>query len=457
MDRGRVDRAQSSGDRGLLRERGLSIADSGPKAQRDLRPMWLVLGACALMLAGGFALKSQCLAPWTDYHQYSSLCYNDIQPLWALRGVGARVFPYIHGDLVDGRLTDGAIEYPVLTGVFMWVSGASVRDENAYLIRSALLLAPFALLTSYFLADLTKLRALLWAAAPALVLYAFHNWDLLAVAATVAGFWLWWRGRSVATSVCFAIGGALKLFPLLFLLPLGIEQWASRGRRVSLRAVAVGVGAFALINLPFVLANFDGWWATFEFHALRGPNFDNIWAIRTLGPLELPALEPADLNRVTAILTGVMFIGAFAFGFRRMKQDGSYPFVQVSAALLAAFLLWNKVHSPQYALWLLPFFVLLRVNVGWWVAYTLVDLAVYIGVFRFFYDACSRNDCRIFAEPTFAQRLMNVGVFGRAGLLALLFLVFLAAQLASPRDVSHPPARLSKARRSAMESGTASE
>jgi uncharacterized membrane protein len=410
--------------------------------------VWLVVGVCALTLAGGFALKGRCLQPWTDYHQYSSLCYNDIQPLWALRGIAARTFPYVNGDLVDGQLLNGAIEYPVLSGVFMWASGALADDTNDYLVHSALLLAPFGLLSAYLLADLTGRRALLWAVAPSLVLYAFHNWDLLVVAAAVGGFWYWWRGRSVFAALCFGIGGAFKLYPLFFLVPLLLERWTRGHKREAAIVAGTGMGSFVIVNLPFALANFNGWWATFEFHRLRGPNFDNIWSVREFGPLSLPALDPGQLNLVSAVLTAAMFVGALAFGIRRLKDGGGYPFVQVSAAMLASFLLWNKVHSPQYTLWLLPFFVLLRVNIGWWVAYSIVDVAVYAGVFRFFYDVCSTNACRPFADPTFAERVMNWGVFGRAGLLGILFVIFLAAQAAPGRGASYPSARLTSDRRS---------
>jgi uncharacterized membrane protein len=408
--------------------------------------VWLVAAVCALTLGAGFALKGQCLQPWTDYHQYSSLCYNDIQPLWAPRGIAARTFPYVDAELVDGELTNGGIEYPVLTGVFMWASGAGATDINDYLVQSALLLAPFGFLTAFLLADLTGLRALLWAAAPAVVLYAFHNWDLLVVAASVAGFWYWSKDRATLAALCFGVGGALKLFPLFFLVPMVIERWTSKERRESAGCAAVGTGTFALINLPFALANFNGWWATFEFHRLRGPNFDNIWAVRSVGPFTLPALDPGDLNVVTASFTAIMFVFALTYGFRCLHREGRYPFIQVSAALLAAFLLWNKVHSPQYTLWVLPFFVLLRINVVWWVAYTAVDLAVYVGVFRFFYDVCSAAGCRPFDEPTLAQQVMNLGVFGRAGLLGVLFVVFLRSHAAGLS--SHPVTKLTPRRRS---------
>ena len=52
-----------------------------------------------------------------------------------------------------------------------------------------MLLAVAGLLTAALLAWLAGLRSWWFALAPPLVLYAFHNWDLFAVCATVVAFW----------------------------------------------------------------------------------------------------------------------------------------------------------------------------------------------------------------------------------------------------------------------------
>ena len=54
----------------------------------------------------------------------------------------------------------------------------------------AVLLAVAGLLTAALLAWLAGLRSWWFALAPPLVLYAFHNWDLFAVCATVVAFWV---------------------------------------------------------------------------------------------------------------------------------------------------------------------------------------------------------------------------------------------------------------------------
>lgn len=395
---------------------------------------------CVVALIAGFFFKAQCLQPADGRQLYERLCYSDLPPLYGLRGVADNVFPYVHGELdAGGGLVNGAIEYPVLTGLFMWVTGLPVHDVNQFFVVSALAMAPAALATAYLLARMTGWRALLWAAAPAVVLYAFHNWDLLVVGAAVAGLWSWYTRRPVAAAVWFGIGAAFKMYPAFFLAPLFFDELRRRGARAAFGAAFAGVATFALVNLPFFLGGREGWLATYEFHRRRGPNFDNMWQLwfpsdTWLG--EYGALTPDRLNFATAALTAIFFVGALCHGWWRARRDGEYPFLQVCGALLAAFLLWNKVHSPQYALWILPFFALLGVNVLWWVLYTAVDAATYYGVFQWFYDLSQGRDF------TAAKKAMFGGVWGRAVLLLVLFAVFLRAR-AAPRPpepiLSHPP------------------
>jgi uncharacterized membrane protein len=382
----------------------------------------VVLAISLLFLIGGFALKAQCLAGFGG-REYSQLCYNDIQPLYGIRGIADEVFPYVDGELAGSELTGGAIEYPVLTGVFMWASGLPVSTVNSYLIISAVLLAPFALVTTWLLWRMSGHRALLWAAAPAIVLYAFHNWDLLVVAAVAGGLYAWWRGGPNWAAVAFGVGGALKMYPLMFLGPLALDCLWRKDVRGATKVVLTGAGTWLGANLPFMIANFDGWYATYGFHRQRVANFDSIWQFGW----------PTWTAEHTNLVTTSLLLGSFALilassWFVGARRSGTYPFLQTSASLLAAFLLFNKVHSPQYTLWLLPFFVLLRVHIGWWIAYALADLAVYVGVFRWFYDFVYQG-----LDFTWAKKLLIAGVWSRAALLAALIAVFLTA-----RELSQP-------------------
>jgi hypothetical protein len=117
------------------------------------------------------------------------------------------------------------------------------------------------------------------------------------------------------------------------------------------------------------------------------------------------------------------FAVAVAVGWWRWRRDGIYPWIGVSAAMLCGFLLLHKVHSPQYTLWLLPFFALLQVPWRWVIGYLLVDLVMGIGIFRWFYALHSGAGVGIYEG--FAAQAVSIGVWGRAALLVVLFVVFL--------------------------------
>ncbi len=412
------------GKDGTLTQGG-SKQHEGTESRQGVKPRDGVLSTvaiCAVVLLLGFLFKAQCLKPWADNHQYTTGCYNDVQALYGIRGL-EETFPYINGHL-EGTdvLVGGAIEYPVLTGVFMWIAARFSSSSNSYLVVTSILLVPFGLLAAWLLAKMTRERAILWAAAPAVVLYAFHNWDLMVVAAAVGGFYAWWKGKPETAAVLFGVGAALKMFPIFFLGPLVLALWFAKERARAVWVAAAGVGTLIAINLPFALRNFDGWFATYQFHRFRGPNYDNIW---TWPPSWFPPLGTDRINLWSAGLTLIFFTAVLALGYVRARKEGAYPVLETCAALLAVFLLWNKVHSPQYALWILPFFVLLRTHIMWWVAYTAVDLAVYWGVFRFFAEQ----------DNSFWRRMMVGGVWVRAALLLVLVGVFLRSRPA----VDPPP------------------
>jgi uncharacterized membrane protein len=397
----------------------------------------VVLVVMAVMLIGGFAFKSPCLHNWNQ-QQFSTGCYNDIQFLYPQRGIEHHVFPYIHGHLTwngtrdPADLTGGAYEYPVLTGVFAWFAGLPIHGPNHYLVWSAVLLAPFGLLAAALLGRMTGWRALYFAAAPAVVLYAFHNWDLLVVAATVAAFYAWWRERYLLCAVLLGVGGCLKLYPAFFLAPLLLDRWFAGDRRAAIKTAIAGVGTVVLVNLPFALIHASGWWAAYDFQRLRNADFtsNSIWI------WGLPQLTRGQLNKLTPVLIGVAFLVALGVGCWRARREDAYPFIQVCGAMLLAFVLLGKVFSPQYALWILPFFALVRVRWGWWAAYVVLDVVLYFGLFRWFYDFAYRN-----IDFGLPKQALIVGVWGRAAVVALLYVVFLASKsaLRAPRVVSAAP------------------
>ncbi len=388
----------------------------------------LLLAASLVVL--GTAWKGACL---DSSRNFRVTCYSDTLELFTSRGLDRHVFPYVNGFIANGEVRD-AFEYPVLTGVFIWFSSLFADGRTSFLIASALLMGPFAVLTAYHLFRLSGRRALLWAAAPALVLYALHNWDLLAVAAAVGGIYAWHRGRTVTAAVLFGIGTCLKIYPGLFLLPLAFDRLVRKDRVGAVEALGYGGLTVLAANLPFVLVNRDGWATTYVFQEARNADTSS----NSLWFWVWPHFTTDQLNRLVPVLALLSLLAAVAYGVVRARREHVFPFLQVCGAALVAFLLWNKVSSPQFTLWVLPFFALLRVRWGWWAAYAVSDLLVYVGVFRWFHHLIGGTDA------TLAERMLTVGVWTKSALLVLLFVVFLRAKhalLEEPAAAGQPTQR----------------
>ena len=419
---------------------------------------------CGITLVLGFINKDRCTGPrfdqWGrsqpdfDKRRYQDFCYSDIQTLWIGRDIDRHVFPYVNGKLTDkGQPIGGVVEYPVLTGVFIWASAIFAHTDADFLLFSALLLAPFGLATAWLLGRMAGWRALLWAIGPPLVLYAFHNWELPVVLCAVAAFYVVHRGwgargrdrplvsRATAAAVLLGLGFAFKVYPAIFVLPLmlyvltggqgGKELGDRKGPdwRGALRIAAAAIGTAILVNIPFAVAGFEGWRASFTFQLLRKADITTnsiwFWGLRPdSNPENVPVQELIGV--LSPMLMLVSFVVACGFGWARYLKEGTYPWVAVSAAMLCGFLLLHKVHSPQYTLWLIPMFVLLKIRWGWIVAYFAADLAMGIGIFRWYYELFYGKHSGIY-DGLSAQAVM-VGVWGRAALLIGLFCAFLTAK-----------------------------
>lgn len=431
-----------------------------------------VVLASALALVLAYANKARCAGPpFTDagrsmiFEAYKNtrVCYSDIQYLWLGRNINDHVFPYIHGGITGaGQLFGGTVEYPVLSGLLMWLGAIGARTDAAFLLHSALILAPFGLLTAWLLGRMRGWRALWWAASPALVLFAFHNWDLPAVATVVGAVFVMTRmrmtlrTRGALAAALLAIGACLKLYPGLFVLPIALAVLCDGGGglrrpdartaaehhsvgvrpsldvRGALAVVAAAVATAAAINLPFALLGFQGWWASFRFQGDRSADITTnsiwYWGLRPL------IGDGNTYDAIVAVASPVLVVASFALalwlGWRiraRNTGAGAYPWLEVSAAMLCGFLLLHKVDSPQYALWLLPFFVLLRTPRPLVGGYLAANTVLGIGLFRYYAALGGGWD-----SAGAWKAAVLFGVWGQAVALVVAFVWFLRGAL--PRE-----------------------
>jgi Glycosyltransferase family 87 len=343
------------------------------RSMPERRGLGVVLAATAVTMAAGWLLKSPCLGSWADGRQYNLLCYSDVAALYASddrdRGLDEGRFPYL----------DGENEYPVLTGVAMWAAALPATSYASFFNWNAVLLTAAALVTAAMLHRLVGSRALFFAVAPTLAIYGFVNWDLLAVVLATGATAAFLRERDAAAGGLLGAGAAMKLYPGLFTVPFAMDRLRQERQGGAGRLVLASAVVWAAVNLPFAVLGFDRWSLFFRFNGGRGADWDTLWfmAGRHLGF----TWDPAVLNVLAPALLALL---ALVVWRARSARDPGFPAWTFGFPLLVLFLLTGKVYSPQYGLWLLPWFALVLPDVRLFTAFQAADVAVFITRFQFF-------------------------------------------------------------------------
>ena len=346
------------------------VARRGPR-------LAVILAVTAGTLAVGWLVKAPCLGSWADGRQYNRLCYSDVVALYAADDpVNGRV-----RDLDENRIpyVQGENEYPVLTGLVMWVAAIPATSYPTYFVWTSMLLAGAAFGTAAALHRLVGSRALMFAAAPTLAIYAFVNWDLVAVVLATLATLAYLRERDTAAGVLLGLGAAAKLYPALLVIPFALGRLREDRRADARRIVVWSAGAWLATNLPFALASPERWSEFFTFNSTRVADWDSLWFL-VAGRLGFTWDVP-----VLNALVGVAFV-ALSVVLWRMKErrDPGFPAWTFGFPLVVAFLITGKVYSPQYGLWLLPWFALAVPNTTLFVLFQITDVLVFVTRFQYF-------------------------------------------------------------------------
>jgi uncharacterized membrane protein len=297
-----------------------------------------------------------------------------------------------------------------------------VPPVQSYTVVTSLLLAVCALVTVRAVLPLTGRRpwdTAMVALSPVLLVYAYNNWDLLAVVLTTLGMWAWARRHPVVAGALLGLGVAAKLYPVLVLGALFLLCLRAGRLGAWWRAAAAAVVAWLAVDVPIAVLAPDNWSWFFVFSRQRPANPESLWNMlltwsdnRILdGPLA-PGETPTVLNALVAVLLLAVAAGV---GWLVLRAPVRPRVAQVAFLLVAAFLLLNKVYSPQYALWLLPLAVLARPRWRSLLAWQATEAVVW-GMTMLFY--LGRDNRGVEIEWFFLSVLVR-----DAALLALVVLV----------------------------------
>jgi uncharacterized membrane protein len=253
----------------------------------------------------------------------------------------------------------------------------------------------------------------LFAAAPSVALYAFLNWDLLALVFAIAGIATFTRRRDAWSGIWMGAGIAIKAFPLLMLVPLVVQRWREGERRRAAQLLLAAACAVSAINAPVAWASFEGWGFFFRFNAARVVDWGTLWSA---GCQTFGAGVCGNIPLVNALSLAAFALGTVLVWTLVTRRAPDMPRWQLGFPLLVVFFLTSKVYSPQYSLWILPWFALVLPDVRLFLAYAAVDIGIYVTTFAWQQHLMGSGGLPLWP--------LNLFLVARAMLLLVMLVVF---------------------------------
>lgn len=194
-----------------------------------------------------------------------------------------------------------------------------------------------------------------WSLSPQLLLFGGANFDAIAVLSILAGAAYFARGRHARAGAALAAGTATKLFPAVVAPPLAIALWRSGARRSALAFAVMALAMLAILDGPAIVAPHSLLSSGVTPYGVGSWNLDSIWLPFAIG---LGAfLDQATINRIVTAVSLVGLAASYVWLVLRPALRGADP-VWAGWIGVCAVLIWTRLYSPQYAIWVLPVFAL---------------------------------------------------------------------------------------------------
>jgi len=270
---------------------------------------------------------------WISPDVYQHGCYTDITGLYEVRGFALDAWPFGAGEK--------SLEYPILSGIGIWIISLLTRDGTDGLLQffhwNLFVISLAYGVLVYQLAKLDKQSALLFAFSPAVISALFINWDIWAITPLLIALILLSRQRYWLSGIALAISISVKFFPIIFVIPVLLSLAGKSAGRISFFK-SLMLASF-IVNLPFILFQFDGWAKFYIFNFKRDIDFGSIWY--------LVSLKGSWISGINWLITPLVITLLVATYWR--YRNNLFGSIFLSSVI---FFTLNKVYSPQYVLWL---------------------------------------------------------------------------------------------------------
>jgi len=291
------------------------------------------------LLVGVLALLQNKFGQFSDIRGFYGMHFYDGQHLW----------PFSEKTLLGDTKVQHPVEYPALTGLIMWllsflVSPSQTAVFDYYRITAAFQIVLLAI-SAYLIFKLAgKKYGFYFILAPAVLYSLNRNWDIWAIAAMLLAIYLFEKKRFQLSAILLAVSIATKFFPIVLMLPIMIIFLRNKQIKLFIRYALTTAIAWTVINLPFVLINYEGWAYFYKFSAERGLGSASFFEITNI------ILPSITFSSIHFYILNTLALVAVTTYFVKLKSVPTLA--ATSFFVMFGFILFNKQYSMQYVIWL---------------------------------------------------------------------------------------------------------
>jgi uncharacterized membrane protein len=276
--------------------------------------------------------------------------FSDIRGFYGMHFAdGQHQWPFSTHTLLGATESIHPVEYPALTGLIMWlisffVEPAQFAWVDYFRITAGFHVVLFAV-TAYYIKQLAGRKwVIVFVISPAVLYSLNRNWDIWAIVAMIWAIYLFEKGKLRQSALVLAVSVATKLFPIVLLFPIFFYFMRQKKVREFVEYFVITMGAWFLINLPFMLINFRGWSYFYEFSYKRGLGSASIFDVSGQIGFGIPTW-----SWLFYALNLALFGGLALYFWKSAKI---VPITEGAYLTMFAFILFNKQYSMQYVIWL---------------------------------------------------------------------------------------------------------
>ena len=229
--------------------------------------------------------------------------------------------------------------------------------------------------------------------------------------------------------VLLGLGVAVKFYPILVFGPLLLLCLRTGQLRAFAKTLAAAVLAWLAVNLPVMIVAPSGWAYFYEFSKDRGADWGSIWYM--LEHFSVPVLGNAQLSALNDLSVAFFVVACAAITLLALAAPRRPRLPQLCFLVMAAFLITNKVWSPQYVVWLVPLAVLARPRLWPYLLWQLAEVAYFFAIWGYLIFVYGSE-----GYPITGYAGISTGWYFAALLARLLTVALLAAYVV--RDILWP-------------------